>query len=747
MEDHLHQNHCDSKDSPRSSDEGYSNGSVKIEKHDELHHDETNGDGVHGLKRPRPAEEKTQAKKSRVMRIREGHSAMFGTVYADRTHAVIARPNADTVVYPPLGPNWDISDSDELYHVQGWGDPYFRINDRGHMEVRLTADHGEHSIDLFELVEDVIKRGHNLPLLVRFSDILRDRVKILNEAFVKAIEENEYGNVYRGVFPVKVCQQRHVVQEIVKFGSKYQYGLEAGSKPELLIVLAELTTKGALITCNGYKDPSYIETALLAQQLGQTPIIIIEKLHEIDLVLQASTKLHIKPIVGVRAKLSAKGIGRWGTSTGDRAKFGLSSAEIMEVVKKLKEVDMLNSLQLLHFHIGSQISQISAVKNALREASHFFVQLHQLGANMCYLDVGGGLGIDYDGSKTSFHASMNYTVEEYAADVVVAIKDICMKNKVPVPIIVSESGRAVASHHSVLIFNILDATKVSVSGRRHSMEELKPQPDDHDLISKMYDTLESIKKQNLQESLHDARQFKDEALTLFTLGLLSLDQRAKTEDLYWLCLQALSEKCQELDYIPEELSELSQLLSYIYYCNFSLFQSAPDVWAIQQLFPIMPLHRLDEKPTCLATLADLTCDSDGKIDKFISSGAADYKTLLELHDLRQGEPYYIGMFLNGAYQEVLGSLHNLYGDTNVIHVEIDRKDKKGYSVEHVITGDTTDEVLRYMQYEPKQMLDSIRLQSERALNNRLLNLDQYRLLVKHYEKALQKYTYLWEDDD
>lgn len=737
--------------------------------------------------------------------------------------------------------SWTVRDADKLYNVSGWGAPYFKVNEAGNIEVDPTGhDPDVHNIDLFELVEDVIERGHSLPLLIRFSDILKDRIKVLNEAFRSAISEYEYNNVYKGVFPIKVCQARRVVKEVVKYGKEYMYGLEAGSKPELLIVLSHLRTKGALITCNGYKDSEYVETALLAQQLGQTPIIVIEKLHELSLVIQASKKLHIKPIVGVRAKLSTRGVGRWCHSSGDHAKFGLGASDIVDVVRQLRAENMLDSLQLLHFHIGSQISRIAVVKDALREATQFFVELYKMGANMCYLDVGGGLGVDYDGSKTSFHASMNYTMNEYAADVVSAIKTACDKNKVPHPIIVSESGRAVCSHQCVLVFSVLGATKPltnAAPARAHPVKQssgnttgaggpssaarsglpssastsslsgvetkesngsasvsageaaarspspsvpasaattgagegagagalvpcakkvhkkeplpppLKPKPGDHQLIQNLYEIWSSINIKNLQEVYHDAQQYKSEALTLFTLGLMSLSERARVEDLFWRVCMDILPYAKRLKYVPEELADLEKEMSYIYYCNISVFQSAPDTWAIDQLFPIMPIHRLDERPTALATLADITCDSDGKIDKFISTGTDDHKDLLELHELDEEEPYYLAMFLAGAYQEVLGNLHNLFGDTNVIHVELDPEDSRGYSVEHVVRGDTTEEVLTFMEYNPKMMLEGIRLQSEQALNQKKLTLAQYRTLVKHYEKSLSKYTYLWADEE
>ncbi|HEY9723177.1 MAG TPA: biosynthetic arginine decarboxylase [Oscillatoriaceae cyanobacterium] len=633
--------------------------------------------------------------------------------------------------------HWSTKDSEQLYHIPGWGSPYFRINEHGHVEVDPSGE-GQTKIDLYKLVHDIQMRGHNLPLLLRFSDILADRIRRLNEAFANAISEYAYEGEYRGVYPVKVCQQKHVVEEIVKYGAPYKFGLEAGSKPELLIVLATLKTPGALVVCNGYKDSEYIETALLAQRLGLTPIIVLEKQNELQLVLQAAKKLGIKPLVGVRAKLTARGIGRWGDSAGDRAKFGLSAAEIMEVVDTLKAEGMLDSLQLLHFHIGSQISNISVIKNALREASKFYVELAKLGADMRYLDVGGGLGIDYDGSKTNFHASKNYNMDEYAADVISAIQDACKEHHLPVPTIMSESGRAITSHQSILIFDVLGVGEVQ------EKTPAKPGPDDHQLLRHLYETWEGINADNLQEAYHDASQFKEEALSLFTLGYISLTERALAEELFWACCRRILPHLRTMKFVPEELSNLEQLLATTYYCNFSVFQSAPDNWAIDQLFPIMPIHRLNEKPTMRGTLADLTCDSDGKIDDFID--IHDVKHSLELHPFREGEPYYLGMFLNGAYQEILGNLHNLFGDTNTVHIHLDPLDEKGYSLEHVVKGDTMREVLRYMQYDEEALVESIRRESERALRDKRITIAEQRLLLRHYERSLAGYTYLWADE-
>ncbi|MBD2069316.1 biosynthetic arginine decarboxylase [Leptolyngbya sp. FACHB-671] len=625
---------------------------------------------------------------------------------------------------------WTIEDSEELYRIQGWGEPYFSINAAGHITVSPRGDRGG-SLDLFELVNALKLRNLGLPLLIRFSDILEDRIERLNACFSKAIARYNYPGVYRGVFPVKCNQQRHLVEDLVRFGKPHQFGLEAGSKPELMIALATLKTPGALLICNGYKDREYIETAMLAQRLGHTPIIVLEQIEEVQLVIEAQHKLGIQPILGVRAKLSAKGIGRWGTSAGDRAKFGLTIPEIISAVDQLRAADMLGSLQLLHFHIGSQISSISVVKDALREASQVYVELAKLGAAMQYLDVGGGLGVDYDGSKTNFHASKNYNMQNYANDVVAEVKEACTERSLPVPTLISESGRAIASHQSVLVFDVLGTSDV--------LSEL-PEPlqeREHLIIRNLYETYRSITVENYQEMYHDATQFKEEAVSLFGFGYLSLTERARAERLYWACCQKILAIARQQDYVPDDLEDLEKIMASIYYINLSVFQSAPDSWAIDQLFPIMPIHRLDEEPTERATLADLTCDSDGKIDQFID--LRDVKSVLELHSLKPGEPYYLGMFLGGAYQEIMGNLHNLFGDTNTVHIHLS---PKGYQIEHVVKGDTMTEVLGYVQYDSEDLIESIRQQAEQALQEKKITIQESQLLLQNYERSLSRYTYL-----
>jgi arginine decarboxylase len=641
-------------------------------------------------------------------------------------------PRTRTDKLPPEP--WGPEQSAALYQVRGWGAPYFSVNEAGQVEVTPDPDQ-ERTINLYELVQDLTARGLDLPLLIRFSDIVAHRIRRINECFTRAIAEYEYPGSYRGVFPVKVNQQRHLVEEIVEFGKPWNFGLEAGSKPELLIALAAMQEAGGLVICNGYKDAKYIETALLAQKFDKTVIVVLERLEELDVVFHASEKLDIRPILGVRAKLTAKGVGRWAESAGDRAKFGLSTAEIVEVVDRLAEKNMLDCLQLLHFHIGSQISSIIPIKNALQEASNIYVELAKMGCQMGYLDVGGGLAIDYDGSKTDFHASKNYALQEYASDVVAHVYDACNKSGLPPPTIVSESGRAIAAHHAVLVFEVVGASEVRFG------KPAEPKPEAHRLLRELYETYKGIQPKNVQESYHDASQAKEEAQSLFKYGYLSLRERAQAERLYWNCCEKIQHTLRRLKFVPEELWHLDRTLAAIYYCNFSIFQSAPDIWAIDQLFPIIPIHRLQEQPLVGATLADLTCDSDGMIDHFID--VEDEKRTLELHAYRPGEPYYMGMFLSGAYQEILGDMHNLFGDTNAVHV---RLTETGYQTRHVVKGDSIAEVLKYVEYDPDNMLEAVRHQAERAVSNGKLTNQQMRTLMQHYEESLRSYTYLTEDD-
>ncbi|MFW5875441.1 MAG: biosynthetic arginine decarboxylase [Myxococcota bacterium] len=627
-------------------------------------------------------------------------------------------------------PDWTIDQSADLYRIRRWGAPYFDLNEQGHVEVRPDPSR-DVPIDLYELSRQLGARGLDLPLIIRFPDIVEHRIRLINEAFGRAITEYGYEGRYRGVYPVKVNQQRHLVEAVVEAGRPWRFGLEAGSKPELLIALAAMKDEGGFIICNGYKDLAYVETALVAQQFDNTVLVVLERIEELDVAFRAYEKLGIRPQLGVRAKLSSKGMGRWAKSSGERAKFGLTTAELVEVVERLAERDMLDCLQLLHFHMGSQVSSIIPIKNALREAANVFVELAKMGCQMEYIDVGGGLAVDYDGSQTDFHASRNYKLDEYAYDVVYAVQEACDRAGLTHPTIVSESGRAVVAYQSVLVFEVVGVDEVRFG---------KPRPLDegaHAVIRELYETYQGLAPKNVQEAWHDAWQAKQEAQSLFKFGYLGIRELAQAERLFWHICEKIHGLLPRLRYVPEELNKLEEVLSSIYYCNFSIFQSAPDTWAIDQLFPIVPIHRHDEPPTVKATLADLTCDSDGIIDHFID--VEEVKPVLDVHAYRRGEPYLLAMFLGGAYQEILGDLHNLFGDTNAAHVRIE---DRGYNVEHAIRGDSIGQVLRYVQYDPQDMVERVRKQAERALSAGRLTLPQMRILMRHYEESLRGYTYL-----
>jgi len=629
---------------------------------------------------------------------------------------------------------WTVKDSIELYNVNGWGRDFFTINDAGNVEVTPSGP-GSLPIDLKALVDDLRNRGINLPVLIRFSDILRTRVEQLFGAFQQAIAENDYKGSYRGVYPIKVNQQRHVVEELMEFGRPFNLGIEAGSKPELLVALALQESPEALILCNGYKDRAFIETALLAQKLGRHVVITMDRMGELDTILAAAADLDLRPVIGVRARLTTKGAGKWVESTGDRSKFGLTTAEIVATVERLRAVGMLDCLQLLHFHIGSQITNIRAVKDALRESSRIFVELHALGANMRYLDCGGGLGVDYDGSQTNFHSSVNYTLQEYAADIVSQVAEACNARGVPHPDLVTESGRALVAHHSVLVYNVL-ATNEILGGKAPE----PPIKGDHPVLHQLWETYSGLSRKNFQEAYHDALQIKEEAITGFNVGVLDLKARARVEELFWATCEKLLKLVRELPYVPDELEGLEKQLSDTYYCNFSLFQSMPDHWAVKQLFPTIPIHRLSKQPLRRGIIADLTCDSDGKIDEFID--LRDVKGFLQLHSPNGGE-YLIASFLVGAYQEILGDLHNLFGDTDAVHVRIDGDD---YRVDHVVEGDSVAEVLSYVQYNKEDLVSRVRRSVEAALREKRLSMAESGRFMKRYEEALEGYTYLSLDE-
>ena len=630
--------------------------------------------------------------------------------------------------------SWTVADSAKLYNLEGWGEPYFTINQAGDVMVSAQGCSGK-SLNLLEIVESAQQQGITLPLLIRFPEILNDRLARLHHCMAQAIAYYGYQGNYQGVFPIKCNQNRHLIDAVVNYGKPYQFGLEAGSKAELIIALASLNSTQSeqpLLICNGYKDRQYLETALLATKLGQKPILVIEQLHELDLVLTISQELAIEPIIGVRARLETKGIGQWEDTTGDRAKFGLSAAEILKVVERLDTVRKLDCLQLLHFHVGSQISAIGVIKNAIREASQIYVQLVKLGACMQYLNVGGGLAVDYDGSKTNSPASKNYNMQNYANDIVAQVKDACDQAEVAHPILISESGRAIAAHQSVLVCDVLGTSKVS--------PEVKSLKTNVSLvIENFWSTYQEIKLDNLQESYHDAIQFKQEAFSLFNLGYLSLIERAKAEELYWACCHKIFTIMKDCDRVPEELVDLPQTMATTYYINLSIFRSIPDHWAIKQLFPIMPIHRLQEKPSTKGVLADITCDSDGKINQFISRRGS--KQFLDLHpiDSNESPSYYLGVFLVGAYQEIMGNLHNLFGNTNMVQV---KTTPLGFQLESVVQGDSIEQVLNYVEYSSENLLKTMGDRLELARQNQTITKAEADKLMHNYAATLDSYTYL-----
>ncbi|MFM8259795.1 MAG: biosynthetic arginine decarboxylase [Vulcanococcus sp.] len=642
--------------------------------------------------------------------------------------------------------SWSIADSSALYGLERWGEPYFSVNARGHVIVQPRGDRGG-ALDLVELVQGLQGRNLSLPLLIRFDDILEDRLERLHAAFERAIAQYGYAGRYQGVFPVKCNQQRHVVEQLAESGRRWHFGLEAGSKAELLIALSLVDDPEALLICNGYKDQRYIETAILARRLGRQPVVVIEQPDEVQRIIDASRALGAAPFIGIRAKLSSRSTGRWGSSVGEKAKFGLGIPDVLATVEALRDAGLLADLRLLHFHVGSQINDIAVLKDALQEAGQIYVELTKLGAPMGFLDVGGGLGIDYDGSRTATAASTNYSLQNYANDVVATVRECCDPHGVRVPTLVSESGRAIASHFSVLVFDVLGCG--GVLGHDGTAAAIPPADEGEPLVVRnMRDTLAGLTSSDdrsdtsrLQEAWNDAIKFKDDALAAFRLGYLSLPQRALAEQLTWACAEAIVARLPGAaggGPIPDDLRALAAALAGTYYANLSVFRSAPDTWAIEQLFPVMPIHRLHEQPTRLGHFADLTCDSDGKLARFIGDGQA--KPLLELHELREGDPYWIGLFLGGAYQEVMGNLHNLFGSTNAVHIRL--ADGGGYRVDHVVRGNTNAEVLEAMEHDPELLLERLRLASESAIQRGDLKISDARRLMDHLETSLRQTTYL-----
>ena len=648
----------------------------------------------------------------------------------------------DVTSRPKAAAGWDIADSLDLYSVDAWGGGYFGINEAGNVVVRPDQD-AARQIDLFEVVEQLKARDLTAPVVIRFSDILRHRLKTLHDAFATAIAENEYRGGYAAVFPIKVNQQRLVVEEVYRGSAAFGFGLEVGSKPELLAVMA--MTEDApdrLIICNGFKDDSYIEAVILASKLGRTIIPVIENFSELAYVLKHAERYKVRPRIGVRVKLASEGAGRWRESAGDRSKFGLFTTEILELVDVLRAHDMLDCLKLVHCHPGSQLHDIRRVKEAVGELAHVYAELQRLGADLEYIDVGGGLGIDYDGSRTNFESSMNYTLQEYANDVVYRVASVCDARGIRHPTIISESGRAIAAHHSVLVFNVLGVSRLDrfrVAGdieKDYGGSDEVPQP-----VQDLFEAYGSVSERRLVECWHDAQEAREQVYQMFKLGYISLEMRGLAERLYWATCARVRDVARRASRLPEELEGLDAVLTDTYFCNVSIFQSLPDSWAIDQLFPIMPLHRLGERPVRSAVLADITCDSDGKIDRFVS--LRDVKRSLELHETVPGEDYYLAAFLVGAYQETLGDLHNLFGDTHVVHIRLD--DEHGWWIEEVLKGDTANKVLGYMQYDTDELYPRFARDCERAMRDGRLSVAEGQALKRFYESELAGYTYLEPD--
>ena len=635
---------------------------------------------------------------------------------------------------PDMLDRWKLSDAFETYRVNEWGKGYFGINSLGNVTVMPTKE-PEASIDLKELIDQLQARGIQLPILVRFTDILRHRVSEIHAAFQKSIEEFDYKGKYCCVYPIKVNQQRQVVEEILDFGKPFQFGLEAGSKPELLAVMALTNGGNTPIICNGFKDEEFIHMTMLARKIGKNNIPVVEKFTELELIVKQAEITGVRPVIGIRAKLAARGAGRWRSSAGYRSKFGLTLTEMLEAVDYLKQRGMVDCLQLIHFHLGSQITNIRSIKAALTEVGRVYTEMHRIGANVNYIDVGGGLGIDYDGSQSDFESSINYTLQEYANDVVFRIKSVCDDAGVPHPTIISESGRAMVGYHSLLVFDVVGVSNFD----RYTVPPQIPD-DGPQQLADLFAIFQDLKKKNLQESYHDALQAVDEAVNMFNLGTINIEQRALIERLFWAVCSKILRMVRELDYTPEELQGLESMLSDTYFCNFSIFQSMPDSWAIKQLFPIMPIHRLTENPTRKAVLGDITCDSDGKIDQFID--LRDVRNTLQLHEFT-GQPYYLGAFLLGAYQEILGDLHNLFGDTNAVHVSLDENNH--LNIDEVIKGDTVREVLAYVQYKADELTDRIRKDVEKAVKLGTISIAESREFLDFYQSGLEGYTYLEEN--
>ena len=626
---------------------------------------------------------------------------------------------------------WRIEDSEELYNINGWGVNYFGINEKGNVYVTPRKDSVQ--VDLKELVNELALHDVSVPVLLRFPDILDNRIEKTSTCFEKAAKEYDFKAENFIIYPIKVNQMRPVVEEIISHGKKFNLGLEAGSKPELHAVIAVNTDSDSPIICNGYKDQNYIELALLAQKMGKRIFLVVEKLNELNIIARVSKKLNVTPNIGIRIKLASSGSGKWEESGGDASKFGLTSSELLEALDFLEKNDMKECLKLIHFHIGSQITKIRRIQTALREASQFYVQLHKMGYNVEFVDCGGGLGVDYDGTKSSnSESSVNYSIQEYVNDCVYTFVEAANKNNIPHPNLITESGRSLSAHHSVLIMQVLETASLPKMD-----DNWEPAPDAHQLVKDMYEIWDHLNPRTLLEDWHDAQQIREESLDLFSHGIVDLRTRADIESMYWSVTREVNMLAQNQKHIPEELWSLDKLLADKYFCNFSLFQSLPDSWAIDQLFPIMPIQRLNERPERQATLQDITCDSDGKIANFVTNSYLSDS--LPVHTLKPGEPYYLAVFLVGAYQEILGDMHNLFGDTNAVHITVN---EKGYSIDKTIDGETVAEVLEYVQYEPKKLVRRLEVWVSRSIQEGKISLEEGKEFLNNYRSGLYGYTYL-----
>ena len=626
---------------------------------------------------------------------------------------------------------WTIEDSKELYNINGWGTSYFGVNESGNIFVNPSKNNVK--IDIREVIDELALRDVTPPVLLRFPDILDNRIEKMASCFKKAAKEYNYKGESFIIYPIKVNQMQPVVDEIISHGRKFNLGLEAGSKPELHAVIAAQCKSDSLIICNGYKDENYIELAMLAQKLGKHIFLVVEKLNEIDVIAKAAKRLNVKPNLGIRIKLASSGSGKWAESGGDASKFGLTSSELLQAFDKLNELGLNDCVKLIHFHIGSQITKIRRIQNALTEAGQYYVNLRKMGHNIEYVDCGGGLGVDYDGTRSSnSESSVNYSIQEYINDCVYAFTDVANRNDIPHPNIITESGRSLAAHHSVLVIDVLGAASLPVMP-----EEFEAKNTDHKLVKDLYEIWCNLTPKTMLEDWHDVDQIREDSLDLFAHGMIDLKTRAEIEAMYWSVCHEINGLTRGMKHIPDELRGLDKLLADKYFCNFSLFQSLPDCWGIDQLFPIMPLQRLDERPSRNCTLQDITCDSDGKISNFVAGGTLS--NVLPVHALRKNEPYYIGVFLVGAYQEILGDMHNLFGDTNAAHISV--KDDT-YHIDQLIDGETVEEVLEYVQYNPKKLVRQIEQWVTKCVKEGKISLEEGKEFLSNYRSGLYGYTYL-----